>query len=103
MPIRLLSTVVIQLHRPCAALAVAWGARSSVSTAIATWGSRRRPSSLETREVRRDRARLGFAEPERRHLRSRLETLGIEDPRGDVVDGVGQHPGGERPALAEVR
>src|ERR1041385_2306578 len=97
MPIRLWSTVVIQLQIPVFAGAWAAGAWSRTEVAMAA-------SVLLVRaEVRHQRGDLLVGElPGEHHQRPLLDRIGIAEPPPDVLVGVLQQPRPEGPAASDV-
>src|ERR1041384_1131859 len=101
MPIRLWSTVVIQLQMPVFDGAWAAGAWSSTEVAMAASGL------LVRAEVGHQRGDLRARElPGQHHQRSFLDRVGIAEPLPDVLRGVLQQPrddGGAARDVAEIR
>src|SRR5262245_1210194 len=96
-PMRLWSTVVIQLHSPDSD----WGIAYAPAVVVAMVGSF--PALLEALEVRDDRRDLIRRQPERRHQRPGLGRRRIRDPSAEVL-GVVRHGGArDHSAAREVR
>src|ERR1041385_862916 len=100
-PIRLWSTVVIQLQMPVFGGAWAAGAWSSTEVAMAASGL------LVRAEIRHQRGDLRVGElPRQHHQGPLLDRVGIAEPLPDVLRGVLQHPrddGGAARDVAEIR